>query len=89
MEMVSTWVEHKLAALGILDRYTWVILCGMILAEGTYWDAVEAWAEIRGVSWQWMNAHLCYRTLEAGLAEHPKDVFAALADEYRRSEHEN
>lgn len=85
MEKTAKWVEHKLSELGILDRYSWVILCGMILADGTYWEAVDAWAEIRGVSKEWMNAHLCYRTLEAGLSEHPKDVLQALAEEYRRN----
>ena len=86
MEKTSKWVEHKLSELGILDRYTWVILCGMILADGTYWEAVEAWADVVGGSKEWFNSHCCYRTLEAELDGHPKDIFEALAEEYRRKE---
>lgn len=89
MEKTAKWVERKLSELGILDRYTWVILCGMILADGTYWEAVAAWAEVVGSSKEWFNSHCCYRILESEIEGHPKDIFESLAEEYRRNDNEN
>lgn len=89
MEKTAKWVERKLSNLGILDRYTWVILCGMILADGTYWEAVNAWADVTGCSKEWVNSHCCYSTLAAGLDEHPEKVFQTLVREYKEETHED
>lgn len=89
MEKTAKWAERKLSKLGILDRYTWVILCGMILGDGTYWDSVNAWSDVTGCSKEFVNAQCCYSTLSAGLEEHPEKVFQTLVREYKEETHED
>ena len=77
---VAQRAAAALAAAGLRDRWTMLVVCGMVLGSVDYQAAVEALAETEGCSPERVNAELCYRAMKGGHTVHPSRILSDIAD---------
>ena len=77
---VAQRAAAALAEAGLRDRWTLLVVCGMVIGPVDYLAAVEALAEMEGRSPERVNADLCYRALKAGHTVHPSRILSNIAD---------